>query len=475
MASIQTLPLEIRSAIFQFTLGQLPLRSRTVKLLAQYRAHIHTLTTLSLVCKEWRSTVLSDGTLWTTLPVDTSRTDCQQSTTTVLERSKQAMLDVSIVCDDEVDSINEAFFSEISKNMHRIRTLHLDTTFPETLCSLSTPAPKLEMLRILTAEQPMELGFLFGGKLPALRSLVLAGISSWPPGLFSNLKDLRLILSSSHPTVRVSSLIDIVSRSPNIEQIKISAFLSMVDDSPPSSLVRLPNLQKFTMRDCDSATVLSHTIVPATADVKVVMDHSTMRTTMHIPSQNLHILSSVPEDISTMGFLTESTVLVIQQDHKVGFGIGFYRSHSSQPSLRVLDRSASIDSFARRSIDVLASRSHHFKNIKELSFVLSAGITVPWPMLLRGFKQLEQLSMIASYAPSILYTLLAVWEDGHPICPALKQLNIYERDGDKSIFLDRDDMARFVTARKTLDCAAAEVIIRGPEGKIVWECGSSGD
>jgi len=405
--------------------------------------------------------------------VDTSRTDCHQSTTAVLERSKEAMLDVSIICDDEDDSPNEPLFSEISKNMDRIKSLHFDTTSPGTLHNFYAPAPRLEALRIVVAERPTELGFLFGGELPALRSLALTGLPSWPLGFFSNLKDLCLVLPSSHPIVRVSSLLDIMSRSPNIERIRISAFLSMVDDSPPSSLVHLPNLQKLTMRDCDSATVLSHTIIPATADIKVVTNHRTMSATMHIPSRSLHILCSVPEDVFTTGLITKTTTLVVQQDHKVGFGLGFYQSRNSQPSLRILDRSTSVDLFGRRSIEALASCSHRLGNIREIILVLSAGIAVSWSTLLRGFKHLEQLSTTAPHASPVLSTLMVIGEDGHPICPALRQLNIYERGGNCSVVLDRDYMVQFFVARKVLDCAVAAVVIRGPRGKVVWESGFS--
>ena len=348
MASVQTVPSETLSAVFWFVLGGPPPRLHAVQLLAYHRARIHALVNLSLVCRKWRRAVLGDGTLWTTLPVHTSRTDCKESTTTVLERSKHAMLDVSMVCDDDLDSAREPILSEIlSQNSGRIESLHIATVSPKPLHNLSMSAPKLETLYLITTEQPAELEFLSGGSLPALRSLALAGFSSWPSGLFLNLKDLFLVLPPLYPTVKVSTLIDIMSGSPNIEQIKMSAFLSLVDNSPPSSLVRLPNLQKFTMRDCDSATILSHTIIPATADIKVVIDHRRMSAIMRIPPHDRHILSAVPEDMSTMGFLVESTMFVVQQDRKVGFGIGFYRSRSSRPSLRIINRSASVNSFAR--------------------------------------------------------------------------------------------------------------------------------
>jgi len=473
MTSVQTIPSEILSAIFRLILGKPPLELHTIRLLAHHRARVRKLVKLSLVCRRWRITVLGDGTLWRTLPIDTSRSDCQESTTAVLERSKHAMLDVSIMCDDELDCPHEAIFSEISRNFDRIKSLHFATTSPGTLRNLSTPALKLETLNIFTAEQSAELGFLFGGSLPALRSLTLAGVPSWPLGLFSNLKDLRLVLPPSHPTVKVSSLIDVMSRSPGIEQIKMSAFLSMIDDSPPSCLVSLPNLQRFTMRNCDSVMVLSHTIIPAAADIKVVMDHCRMRTTMHIPSRDCHILCSIPEDMSTMGFLAESTMFVLQQDRKIGFGIGFYQSHSSRPSLRILDRStsASVDLFSRRSIEALASRPHQFKNTTDLSIKLFAGTTVPWSTLLCCFRRLERLSMVAAHAPSILSALMVIGEDSHPICPALRQLNIHEKDGH-AVVLDKDDMVRFFATRRVLNCAATEVNVYGLGGRKRWKYGN---
>ena len=474
MVSVETLPSEVLSAIFRFTLGRPPPRSHPIQLLAHHRARIRVLTELSLVCKRWRITALGDGTLWTTLPIDMSRADCQRSATAVLERSKQAMLDVSIICNDTLNLSHETLFSEISKNINRIKSLHFSTTSPEMLRNLSVSAPNLQALEIYTALQPTELGFLFGGDLPALRSLVLGGLPSWPLGLFSNLKDLCLVLPPSHPTANVSSLIDVMAGSPGIERIKMSGFLSVVDDSPPSSLVRLPNLRKFTMRDCDSATVLSRMVIPATADVKVVIHHHKMRTAMGILSRDCHILRSVPE-ISALGFLTKSTTFVLQQDHKIGFGIGFYRSRSSQPTLRIMDRSASVGSFARRSITVLAKHPQHFRNIKDLSVALSSGGTVPWSTLLRSFEQLERLSMIALHAPSLLSALMLIGEDSHPVCPVLKQLHIRERADGHAIALDRDDVIRFFTAREALGCEAAEVVISGLGGRTWWTCVGSGD
>ena len=474
MASIQTLSSEVLSAIFQFILDQLPPILHAIQLLAQHRARIHALTRLSLVCKRWRSTVLGDGTLWTALPIDTSLPDCRQSTTAVLERSKQAMLDVSVICDDALELSHEALFSEISRNINRIKFLQVSTTSPEMLRNLSVSAPNLQTLEIYTTQQPTELGFLFGGDLPALRSLVLGGLPSWPPGLFANLKDLCLILPPSYPTTNISSLIDVMSGSPGIERIKMSGFLSVVDDSPPSSLARLPNLRKFTMRDCDSATVLSHTVIPATADIKVVMCHCKMGATMGIHSRDWHILRSIPEEISAMGFLTESTVFVLQEGQGIVFSIGFYQSRSSQPSLRIIDSSTSIGSFARQSIEALAKCPRHFRNIKDLSIALSSGCAVPWMTLLRSFERIERLSMTALNVPSLLSALMVIGDDGHPVCPALKYLHIYEGDDGYAAALDRDVVINFFEVRRALGCTVAEVIICGLGGTR-WTCAGSSD
>ena len=473
MASVETVPSEILSAIFRLTFDQPPPRLHTARLLAYHRTRIRVLVRFSLVCRKWRSIVLGDGTLWAALAVQTSRADCQESTATILERSKRAIVDVSIICDDNLDSPHETIFSEISKSFGRVKSLRFHTTTPGALCTLSMPALKLEALEIFTAEQPKELGPFFGGDLPALRSLALAGFSSWPLGPLPSLKDLCLILSPSNPTAKISSLIDVMSGSPNIERIKLGGFLSMENDSPPSSLAHLPNLQNFTMRDCDSAKVLSHMIIPATADIKIVADHRRMRAAMRIPSRHYHILLSVPVDISAAGFLKESTTFVLQQDQKIGFGIGFYRSRSSQPTLRVFDRSASIELFARRSIEVLARHPHYFANIKDLSLPLSASAAVPWSRLLRGFERLERLNVVALHAPSILTALMVTGQDDHRICPTLKQLDIHDK-GDDAIALDEDEMKDFFMARIALSCAATEVTIRWSGGRKTWKCGASG-
>ena len=166
-------------------------------------------------------------------------------------------------------------------------------------------------------------------------------------------------------------------------------------------------------------------------------------------------------------------MFVLQQDRKVGFGIGYYRSRYSRPSLRIFDRSPSVELFARRSIDILASRSHHFRNITDLSLPLSTGAVVPWSRLLHGFERLERLNMVAFHAPSILSTLVVVDQDNHPICPALKQLDIHDEGGD-AIALGEEEMDGFFTARTALCCAAAEVTIRWSGERKTWKCGSGG-
>lgn len=474
MTSIHVIPPEVLSTIFRLALGQPPLRPDTIELLAHHRTRIRALVQLSLVCQKWRSVAVGDGTLWTMLPVHTSRPDCQELTRAVLKRSKHAMLDVSVVCVDDLDSSREAIFSKISRNFHRIRSFHLVSTSSTTLRHLSSPASKLEELNIFIAEQPAELESLFGGNLPALRSLTLAGFPSWPLGLFSNLKDLRLVLPPSHPTVMVSTLIDVMSRSPGIEQMDISAFLSMIDDSSPSCLVHVPNLRKLTLRDCDSATILSHTVIPTMANVKIVMDHRRMKNRMHIASRDCHILCSIPEDMSTLKFLGGSTVLVLQQDRKIGFGVGFFRSRSSQASLRILDRSASVKSFARQSVEALANRSHRFGSIEELCITLFPGTVASWSTILYRFKRIQRLSMVALHAPSILSALMVAGEHGLPVCPSIRQLTIYEKDDDHAVALDNDDVVRFLAVRKRLDCAATEVNIYWPRGRKRWRRGDEG-
>ena len=227
------------------------------------------------------------------------------------------------------------------------------------------------------------------------------------------------------------------------------------------------------MRDCDSATILSHTIIPATADTKIVIDHRRMRTMIGISSRDCHILSLVPENMSAMGSLSESTMFVLQQNRKIGFGVGFYRSRSSQPSLRILDNSTSVGSFAKRSIEMLASRPHNFRNIKDFSVPLSTGVAVPWSGLLRGFERLERLSITAFHASSVLSVLMVIDQDNRPICPALKQLDVHEK-GDDVIAFDKEDMTRFFAARIALRCAATQVTIRWPGGKRTWKCKAIG-
>lgn len=83
--------------------------------------------------------------------------------------------------------------------------------------------------------------------------------------------------------------------------------------------------------------------------------------------------------------------------------------------------------------------------------------------------------MIVLHASSLLSALMVISEDGRPICPALKQVDIHERGDGHVVVLDRDDMIDFFAAQRFLDCAALEVKICGSGGDRSWKCrGSSG-
>ena len=124
---------------------------------------------------------------------------------------------------------------------------------------------------------------------------------------------------------------------------------------------------------------------------------------------------------------------------------------------------------------MLANRPRHFGNIKDISFALPAGAAVPWSRLLCGFKRAERLRAVASHASSILSTLMVAGEDNHPVCPALRQFDIHEKDDGYAVVMDKDEMVRFLVARILLRCAITEVTTHRSGGGRTWRCGDLGD
>ena len=143
MTTILEFPSELLCAIFRAAQGR-DLLSRPSTSLSCYRSRLRILVALSLVCRGWRKVALEYGVLWSSVPVDTSRPDCLESASTILERSSGAELELSVylVASSGVLDCTHTILSALRHHGARIRSLHLDAG-PHCVPGRRTQAPEI--------------------------------------------------------------------------------------------------------------------------------------------------------------------------------------------------------------------------------------------------------------------------------------------------------------------------------------------
>ncbi|KAF9819785.1 hypothetical protein IEO21_01876 [Rhodonia placenta] len=229
--------------------------------------------TMSHVCHQWRTVVLSCPLLWTRIS-----TRWPNAALTCLERSADAPIALEVCVDASAEAASRVIGAVLP---HATRIQHL--FFPSTFQSadmrallaplLGAPMPALHTLQVYKVrmdEDCFPLPDFFGGKTPSLKKLKLRyaipGIGSVT---YSHLTHLLLKGKKSKPiTMQLSRLLGILEQCPHLEVLRIAKttiVASSTEEKEELSPVSLDHLRLLDIGRSSAnmiSTLLSHLIMP---------------------------------------------------------------------------------------------------------------------------------------------------------------------------------------------------------------------
>jgi len=260
----------------------------------KHRCHDDDLVAATHVCRYWRSSLISNPTLWTRLqfPGDTGRIH------TYFERSKP--VPINVYMDLWVTSTN-AVSELVAPHVGRVGSLTIHGTVIHVRMILSHlfcgPAPSLQHLEILGTTgddlEPTDASWLPADFLrqhgPALRSLsfisVLPTFESDLP--LPNLTRFKLSLPYARP-FRVNALFKVLSNLPQLREASIDVPTTVIEDIP-SGVVSLESLETLKYRGGSAVGVLPWMRLPRLRMLKVVSMAGAL--TDLLPSESHRLLS----------------------------------------------------------------------------------------------------------------------------------------------------------------------------------------
>jgi hypothetical protein len=268
---------------------------------------------------------------------------------------------------------------------------------------------------------------MFSGQIPRLESLTLSGFTGCSAGFLRNLKHLALKLPLPHRPIQTTAIVDLLTAAPNVENLSLTSFLFVMDDSPSSFKAVLPQLRNLLLRRCDAVLILPHIAVPKGAELHISVDHRVLGSGIPPHLVDRHILLALPPSLDTHLTLPASPKLVIEVGENLdGFAIGLTSTGSTKLCLKVSECSgqASLD-FVRRSLEAIPSHSY-LKTAGNVT--ISIPPTVPgvvWSTWFKRFALATQLGVRALPAETVVDALMRTDEDGLPVCPRLKHIVFY--------------------------------------------------
>ena len=446
MTTIQDFPTELLCSIFQMVQGR-DRRPRTSASLSYFRSRLRSLVTLSLVCKGWHKATLEYGILWSSVPVDTSRPDCLESTSTILERSSGAELELSVYLDafSAVFGCTQTILGTLKHHGTRIRSLHLDAG------SHCIPGRGTQLPEVVTNAFAAINEFI----LPELHPSTQRAINP-----FQSLSSLSLSLPASAAAVNATAILGIINSCVGLERLSLVSFYAINKDCPPTSAIRMPNLLRVSLRDCDSATVLSYIITPTTSVIDVVMNPRSMRRS----PAHAHILVAFPHSPANTCALKESTKLILEEDenrHEFSLGLGPLRSKTS--SLVITNRCPPSERFIPRTLSAIAAHPY-FGAIRSFTFSCTSCAPASWPLVLDGFPLLSEFNTSVRHASDVMCALMHTRPDRSPICLFLERIRFRAHWGGEGHGIYPQSVNSFRQFRAELHCSAVRITLHYPGG-----------
>jgi len=230
----------------------------------EHRASDLDLVAATHVCRHWRSTLISNPSLWTDFWCQSGH-DVDR-TLTYLKRSKSAPIDVEV--DVIVPQDTEAL-EYFAPHIARTRSLIIDgiaELTPAACLLLCNPAPSLQHLDINRYGHHVHLPDDFLGRhAPSLRRILLCDIhpTFGSPFPLPNLTEFSLRLLDSAPPLRMSALSLFLSGSPRLKKVSIDTPNNeILQDVARDQVISLESLEELDCTCKPAGRVLPYIRLP---------------------------------------------------------------------------------------------------------------------------------------------------------------------------------------------------------------------
>ena len=228
----------------------------------EHRASEQDLVAATHVCQHWRSALTFDPSLWTCFKF-LSSPDLNR-TLVYLERSKSALIDISVVAREPQDL---GVLDHLAPDIARIRSLsiHADHHARPALLRFCDPAPSLQCLEIHAFEDVLSLPDNFlAQQAPSLRTINLAFTRPAFDHFFPlpNLTEFDLQLPEDGEPFRMGALLQFFSHSPLLRRICINISVEMVQDISLDQITSLDSLVEMNYSCNWSGSILPFLRLP---------------------------------------------------------------------------------------------------------------------------------------------------------------------------------------------------------------------
>ncbi|KAJ8469526.1 hypothetical protein ONZ51_g8934 [Trametes cubensis] len=311
--SRRRLPPEVLSMIIDHVLADAPTSAAPEETARIWNGIYHRpsriIGTHSLLCKEWRRTLVTYARPWTLIR------DCHPEAVKIcLERSQQLPLTIHI----DRNTSPPPLLNQLPALGSRLRELHWIAKYQpihgshSKLSYLTFPAPKLEVLRIQWEFHEEELlddagplRTMFSGQTPRLRALHLSMVPWLPANHFPSLTHLCLT-DINGPLIPFNDFVHLIRQCPQLQHLALTEtdFLDSTDEDyvvPDDADELLGSLRRLSF-DKMPITTVNHILLclkPPRIDVAI----QALRIPLDIspnPMDTVSVTSFIPEICSTL-------------------------------------------------------------------------------------------------------------------------------------------------------------------------------